>query len=154
MGDYRREHLFTLRQSLAAWRNYQKLMAECDGEIEEQLAAFDARIDVAAQPLASAKVHRRHLYTNEPSFDLRSYLYRIFGVDLTAIPGISALTAYTLLSEVGPDLSRFRSGAAFASWLGLCPDNDISGGRKLSVKTRPVNNRAAGALRMAVKWTL
>ena len=150
VGDYRREHLCTLRQALTAWRNYQKLMAECDGEIEEQLTAFDARIDVAAQPLPSAKVRRRHLYTNEPSFDLRGHLYRIFGVDLTLIPGISALTAHTLLSEVGPDLSRFRNGAAFASWLGLCPDNDISGGRKLSVKTRPVSNRAAGALRMAV----
>jgi len=101
VGDYRREHLFTLRQSLAAWRNYQKLMAECDGEIEEQLAAFDAKIDVAAQPLPSAKVHRRHLYTNEPSFDLRGHLYRVFGVDLTAIPGISALTAHTFVVRGG-----------------------------------------------------
>jgi len=150
VGDYRREHLFTLRQSLAAWRNYQKLMAECDREIEEQLGAFDATIDTQAYPLEPPKVHRRHLYTNEPNFDLRGHLYRIFGVDLTAVPGISALTAHTLLSEVGPDLSRFRSGAAFSSWLGLCPDNDISGGKKLSVKTRPVSNRAASALRMAV----
>jgi transposase len=150
VGDYRREHLFTLRQSLLAWRSYQELMTECDHEIEEHLMGFDAQIDVLANPLSAAKVHRRHLYTNEPSFDLRGYLYRIFGVDLTAIPGISVLTAHTLLAEVGPDLSRFRSGAAFASWLGLCPDNDISGGKKLSVKTRPVNNRAATALRMAV----
>ncbi|MDQ2945360.1 MAG: IS110 family transposase [Acidobacteriota bacterium] len=150
VGDYRREHLFTLRQSLAAWRNYQKLMAECDQEIEEQLTAFDAKTDELTKPLPAAKVRRRSLYTNEPSFDLRGHLYRIFGVDLTAVPGISVLTAHTLLAEVGPDLSRFRSGAAFASWLGLCPDNDISGGKKLSVKTRPVNNRAAGALRMAV----
>jgi transposase len=150
VGDYRREHLFTLRQSLTAWRNYQTLMAECDREIEEQLTAFDAKIDPLARPLPPAKLHRRNLYTNEPSFDLRGHLYRIFGVDLTAIPGISVLTAHTLLAEVGPDLSRFRSGAAFASWMGLCPDNDISGGRTLSVKTRPVKNRAAGALRMAV----
>lgn len=152
VGDCRREHLFTLRQSLSAWRNYQKLMAECDGEIEEQLAAFDAKIAVAAQPLPSAKVHRRHLYTNEPSFDLRGYLYRIFGLDLTAIPRISVLTAHTLLSSVGPDHSRFRSGAAVASWLGLCPDNDISGGRKLSVKTRLGLSaiQPRGALRMAV----
>ena len=111
---------------------------------------FDATIDVLAKPLPPAKVRGRNRYTNEPNFDLRGYLYRIFGVDLTAIPGISVLTAHTLLAEVGPDLSRFRSGAAFASWLGLCPDNDISGGKRLSVKTRPVNNRAAVALRMAV----
>lgn len=150
VGDYRREHLFTLRQSLAAWRNYQKLMTECDREIEEHLTGFDAKIDALANPLPAAKVRRRSLYTNEPSFDLRGHLYRIFGVDLTAIPGISVLTAHTLLAEVGPDLARFRSGAAFASWLGLCPDNDISGGKTLSVKTRPVNNRAATALRMAV----
>lgn len=150
VGDYRREHLFTLRQCLAAWRNYQRLIAECDREIEEQLSTFDAAIDVLAKPLPPVKVHRRHLYTNEPSFDLRGHLYRIFGVDLTAVPGISVLTAHTLLAEVGPDLARFRSGAAFASWLGLCPHNDISGGKKLSAKTRSVNNRAAGALRMAV----
>ena len=149
VGDYRREHLFTLRQSLAAYRNYQKLIAECDREIEQQLKAFDARIDCQTKPLSPPKVRRHKLFGNEPSFDLRQHLYRIFGVDLTEIPGISILTAHTLLAEGGPDLSRFRSASAFASWLGLCPDNDISGGKKLSVKTRPVNNRAAWALRMA-----
>ncbi len=150
VGDYRREHLFTLRQSLAAWRNYQQLMAECDREIEQHLGTFENMIDTQAKALAPPKVRRKKLFTNEPDFDLRGHLYRIFGVDLTAVPGISALTAHTLLAEVGPYLSRFRSGAAFASWLGLCPDNDISGGKKLSVKTRPVSNRAAWALRMAV----
>jgi transposase len=83
------------------------------------------------------------MYTNEPNFDLRSHLHRVFGIDLTAVPGISVLTAHTLLAEVGPDLSRFRSGAAFSSWLGLCPDNDISGGKTLSVRTRHVNNRTS-----------
>jgi transposase len=77
--------------------------------------------------------------------------YRVFGVDLTAVPGVSSLTAHTLLTEVGPDLSRFPSAAAFASWLGLCPDNRISGGRVLSVATRKVNNRLATALRMAAQ---
>jgi len=46
-------------------------------------------------------------------------------VDLTAVPGVSSLTAHTLLTEVGPDLRRFPNAAAFASWLGLCPDNRI-----------------------------
>jgi transposase len=149
IGDYRREHLFTLKQSLAAWRNYQKLITECDLEIEEQLKTFDDKVDTESKPLVAVKVKRKRLFGNEPNFDLRGHLYRIFGVDLTAVPGMNILSAHTLLAEVGPDLSRFRSASAFASWLGLCPDNDISGGKKLSVRTRHVNNRAAGALRMA-----
>ena len=148
-GDYRAEHLFTLKQSLAAYRQYQKFMRACDLEIERQLKQFDAKVDVKAAPLASPKVRRKKLFGNEPKFDLRSHLYRIFGVDLTAVPGISVLTAHTILAEVGPDISKFRSASAFASWLGLCPHNDISGGRVLSVKTRHVNNRAALAFRMA-----
>lgn len=149
IGDYRREHLFTLKQSLAAWRNYQKLITECDEEIEQQLKTFDDQVDIKSKPLVARKVNRKRVFGNEPNFDLRGHLYRIFGVDLTAVPGMNILTAHTLLAEVGPDLSRFRSASAFASWLGLCPDNDISGGKKLSVRTRHVNNRAAGALRMA-----
>jgi transposase len=148
-GDYRDEHLFTLKQSLAAYRQYQKLMKACDLEIEQQLQRFDAKVDLKAKPLAPPKVRRKKLFSNEPKFDLRGHLYRIFGVDLTAVPGISVLTAHTILAEIGPDISKFRSAAAFASWLGLCPHNDISGGKVLSVKTRRVNNRAALAFRMA-----
>ena len=58
-------------------------------------------------------------------------LYRIFGVDLTNVPGISAITAQTILCEIGTDVSRFRNASAFASWLGLCPENKISGGKVL-----------------------
>jgi transposase len=148
-GDYRGEHLFTLKQSLAAYRQYQKFMRACDLEIEQQLKEFDAKVDVKAEPLAPPKVRRKKLFSNEPKFDLRSHLYRIFGVDLTAIPGVSVMTAHTILAEIGPDISKFRSASAFASWLGLCPHNDISGGKVLSVKTRRVNNRAALAFRMA-----
>jgi transposase len=72
-------------------------------------------------------------------------------VDLTKIPGINVLTTQTLLAEIGPDFSRFPSGPELTSWLGLCPDNRVSGGRVLSVKTRKVKNRAATALRMAAQ---
>jgi len=148
-GDYRHEHLFTLKQSLAGYRQYQKLVRDCDRAIEQHLKQFDAQVDVKTAPLAPPKVRRKKLFNNEPKFDLRSHLYRIFGVDLTAVPGISVLTAHTILAEVGPDISKFRSASAFASWLGLCPHNDISGGKVLSVKTRHVNNRAALAFRLA-----
>jgi hypothetical protein len=89
------------------------------------------------------------VHSSQPSYDLRTEHYRILGVDLTEIPGINTLLVHSLLAEVGPDLSKFRSAAAFASWLGLCPDNRISGGKILSVRTRRVQNRAALALRIA-----
>jgi transposase len=149
VGDYRPEHTFTLGQSLKAYRYFQGLIDECDSEIEKLMSQFDARVDVEANPLPPLKVRRKTLHGNEPSFDLRQHLYRIFGVDLTAVPGINILIAHSVLAEVGPDLSKFRSPSAFASWLGLCPDNDVSGGKILSVRTRRVTNRAPLAFRMA-----
>ena len=76
-GDYRPEHVFTLKQSLTAFRHYQKLMAACDLQIERQLKQFDANVDVKARPLAPPKVRRRKFFSNEPNFDLRTHLYRI-----------------------------------------------------------------------------
>ena len=70
------------------------------------------------------------------------------GVDLTDIPGLSAATAQVILTEIGTDVSRFRNASAFASWLGLCPEKRVSGGKMLSCKTRKVKHRAATALRM------
>jgi hypothetical protein len=82
---------------------------------------------------------------------MESELNRVFGVDLTTIPGISGLTAHVLLAEIGPDLRRFANVAAFASWLALCPANNKSGGKILSSKTRQTNSRASHALRIAAQ---
>jgi transposase len=150
VGDFRREHLFALRQSLEAYRQCQQLIAACDSEIEQYLTEFDSKVDVSLAPLCKPK-DRHKPRRNEMRFDLRTHLYRIYGVDLTEVPGINALTAHVLFAEIGPDLSRFANGSAFASWLGLCPDNRISGGKILSVKTRVVKNRAAMALRMSAQ---
>jgi transposase len=150
VGDYRREHLFTLRQSMVAYRHYQKQMGATDLEIEQMLVDFSDGAEPDAPALPQPK-DRHKPRRNDLRFDLRAHLYRIFGVDLTAIPGINAMTAYVLLSEVGRDLSAFRSAAAFASWLGLCPDNRVSGGKVLSSRTRQVNHRLARALRMAAQ---
>ena len=150
VGDYRPEHLFTLRQSLQAYRQYQRWIAGCDAEIEQHLGKLNSMLEPDHKPLSKPK-DRHKPRRNEPRFDLRKELYRIFGVDLTEVPGISSLTAHTLLTEVGPDFSKFPNAAAFASWLGLCPDNRISGGKVLSVATRKVNNRLAIALRMAAQ---
>lgn len=84
---------------------------------------------------------------NDPGFGLRRELYRIAGVDLTDIPGVSTLTAQVILTEIGPDVSRFRNASAFASWHGLCPEN-AKRRQMLSCKTRKVKSRAALALRL------
>jgi transposase len=116
--------LFALRQSLAAFHYYQQLVVEVDQEIQRQLGSLEtattAEPTVPKRTKASAYQRRRY----EPkTFDLRGELYRIFGVDLTNVPGISAITAQTILCEIGTDVSRFRNASAFASWLGLCPED-------------------------------
>jgi len=153
VGDYRSEHLFTLRQSLDAYRQYQRLIGECDREVQSLLGAFASAIDPATHPLPPSTGPRRKSRgaPGIPGFDLRLELYRVLGTDLTQVPGLQTPTVYTLFAELGADLSPFPSGAHFASWLGLCPDNRISGGKVLSVQTRRVKHRVATALRLAAQ---
>ena len=146
-GNWRREHLFTLRQSLAAYRNYQDQIQQCDQELHDLLGDFESRADPEEDPLPPpSRSHR-----DPTGFDLRTELYRIIGVDLTAIPGVGIQTVYTLFAECGSDLSAFPTAGDFASWLGLCPDNRITGGKVLSAKTRKVDNPLATALRLAAQ---
>jgi transposase len=147
-GDYREEHLFALRQSLAGYRFYQSLLAEVDLELEAKTRELPQAVDGSEEMPTRTKECAYHRAGNEPAFDLRSEMFRIAGVDLTNVPGISALTAYTILMEVGPDVSRFRNASAFASWLGLCPEKQVSGGKVLYSRSRKVKNRGAIALRL------
>jgi len=142
-GDWRPEHLFTLRQSFEAWQYHQKLIAECEAELRKQLDGLADQTKEAAPP----KV-RPDKRCDEPT---RQHLFEKFGVDLTAVDGVNVQTAYMFLSEVGPDLSKFESAEHFSSWMGLCPDNRKTGGRPIGVSTRAVANRLATALRMAAQ---
>ena len=144
VGDYRPEHLFCLPQALESYRHFQSQIAACDQHIEEMLAGFDSQEQCAEAPSTKYKAQG-----NQPPFDVPSEMHRILGVDLTTIPGMSAQAVLTFFCEVGPQITRFPSSRHFASWLGLCPDNRISGGKILSSKTRNVRCRLANALRMA-----
>jgi transposase len=144
-GDYRPEHLFTLKQSLASYRHYQKLIGECDQELRQYLEKMESRAGEEEPP--EARKNMRTLGDEE----LRQEFYRILGTDLTAIPGMNIRTVEVYVAEVGGDLSRFRSAGAFSNWVGLCPGNNITGGKTISGKTRKVNSRLAAALRMAAE---
>ena len=151
-GDWRPEHLFTLRQTHALWQQHQTLIGECDAQIAQMLQGFDARVDVAATPLAPAKAGTKKPQRNEPQFDAREQCHRVLGVDLTAVPGFAAPTVLTLVCELGPEFAaKFPTAKHFGSWLGLCPDNRITGGKIYSVRTRDVKSRVAEALRLAAQ---
>jgi hypothetical protein len=153
VGDYRPEHLFTLKQSVNLYRHYQKEVSDCESEIQKFLKRIQSKAGPTKQPLPPAKDSVRKCKVMAPAraLCLREEAYRVLGVDLTTVPGLSVLNVQTTVAEVGPDLSRFRSAAAFSSWLGLCPDNNISGGKVLRTATRKVKNRLAAALRMAAQ---
>ena len=145
-GHWREEHIFELKQALELYRTYRRKIEECDQEIESQLGMFDDRSE-GDMPAAKRGANPRQ--GNAPKFDVRTYLYRMTGVDLTAIDGVEAYTALKVVSEVGLDMSRWPTAKHFASWLGLSPNNRVSGGRVMSSRTKPSANRAATALRLA-----
>jgi transposase len=153
VGDYRPEHLFTLKQSLNLYRKYLKEITECELELQRFLKRLQSKADVVAQPLPPAKESVRKCKVMPPAraLSLREEGYRVLGVDLTTVPGLSVLNVQAVIAEVGPDLSKFRTAAAFSSWMGLCPDNNISGGKILRTGTRRVKSRLAGSLRMAAQ---
>ena len=144
-GHWRKEHLFELTQALELYRTYQAKIAECDLEIETQLDRFEDRSD-GEPPSPNGK---RGNQKNAPRFDVHGHLYRMTGVDLTRIDGVEAYTALKVISEVGTDMSRWPTAKHFASWLGLSPNNRITGGRVISSRTKASANRAAAALRLA-----
>ncbi len=149
-GDYRVEHLFVLQQSLQAYRFYQAQIGQLDQQVEALLAHFD-KVDLSQHPVPANGKQARKRRGNDPAFDLRSHLYRISGVDLTQVDGLNICTVQTIFLEIGTDMGKWPTEKHFVSWLGLCPDNRISGGKLLQSKTRHVVNRAAGALRIAAQ---
>jgi transposase len=146
-GNYRREHVFALRQALELYDFHQTKIAECDVEIEAVLRMLNEERETPAQPLP--KIRHATGGRNEPRFDARRALYTLLGADLTQIHGFGPYTVLRLVAECGDDMSKWPSAKHFASWLSLAPGNKISGGRLLSSKTRRSSNRAAVLLRIA-----
>jgi len=155
VGNWRSEHLFTLKQSRQLYRTYQQQILDCDEEIQKLTGSFSPRVDPSEKPLPPSTKHNKvgkpkKSKTIDPNncFDMRMEAYKLFGVDVTQIPGIANI-ALSLFTEVGRDMCQWPTAHHFASWLALCTDNDISGGRVLWKATRKLKNRAGQLFRMA-----
>jgi transposase len=89
--------------------------------LEAEIAAFDAQVLEAARPFAATLAR------------------------LDTIPGVDQRTAENILAEMGPDMAVFPSAAHAASWMGLCPGNHETGGKRRSGATRHGNRWARRA---------
>lgn len=144
IGDYRDEHLFQLKTAFELYQTYQAKIEQCEQALAQELERLPDRVDAKVKPPPV-----RGQGSKKMDESLRLSLYAKLGVDVTAVEGIGTVAALTLLTEVGPDLGRFKTEKHFASWLGLCPDNRISGGKVLACRTRRVINRLSDVLRLA-----
>jgi transposase len=141
-GNWREEHLFVLRQALAMYDDIARHLSECDAKLQALLTDLgQSNVDLGKAPRAGSKLRQE--------YDARQIMANWAGVDLTRINGLGLSAVMKILSEIGPDLSRFATVKHFCSWLGLCPGTKISGGKVLSAKTKRSTNRVRQALKMA-----
>jgi transposase len=150
-GNYRAEHVFTLKQSLELFDTYQKQIASCHEQIEHHLKSLETKADSAElQAARTVKKKRR----NQPEFSVREQAFRISGADLTQIHGIDETAALSLIAEIGVDMNSWKTEKHFSSWLALCPNNKISGGKILRRSTRKSGNRAREILQLCAQSLL
>lgn len=180
-GNYRDEYVFVLKQAFERWHQSQRQVSEAESVLGTMMSAYskqepsihdsDEEPSVDDEDPGSSGGKKTRPYAlkvlpdsdgkdpapsspgkHDPCFDLCGEARRIYGTDLSLVPGVSSGVLGALLTEVGgPDQFRanFKNGKHFASWIGLCPDNRISGGKHLSTKTRKVKSRIAYNLRLA-----
>jgi transposase len=148
-GNWQVDLLFVLQQEREGYEFCQKQMAECDRHLQEYLQHRPDRSQGASLPEEKRKGRLKKKKGNSPRFDLRAELFRMVGTDLTLIDSIDVMTAMTILSEAGWDMSKWKTENHFVSWLRLCPDNRISGDKIIGKGRLPTNNRVTIALKIA-----
>ncbi len=164
-GNWKEEALFELQQAVEAYDFYGQQIAQCDGRLQQYLAALPSRESVPQPPADAAPgsrpARKRRLPSklvkrkgNEPPFDIESEQRRILGVDATTIDGIEVMTVQTVLAEVGPDLSAWKTERHWSSWLNLAPKRDVSGGRVIRHTREHRTNRVGNAFRMGAQSLL
>jgi transposase len=148
-GNWQEDLLFVLKQEQNGYEFCQRQMAECDRQLNHYLEQREDRSQGAPLPEEKRKGRLKKKRGNKPQFDLRTGLFRMSGTDLTRIDGIDVMTAMTIFSEAGWDMSKWETEDHFVSWLRLCPDNRISGNKVIGKGRLPTNNPVSIALKMA-----
>ena len=119
-GYWTTEHLFELSQCYQLYCTHQKMIEECEKEIEKQLYEQIASKNEGVIP-EIPNVKRKASGKHKVSFNLTAYLKEILDIDVTEVFGISEVSALTIMSEVGTDMTKWKNDHHFTSWLGISP---------------------------------
>jgi transposase len=138
-GNWRNDQLFLLEENYELYKYLQERIKKCDHEIELSLQKQVAikndgiieAIAVSENEIVKKKLNKKKS-KNHTDFNVREYLEKINGVDVIEIFGISETTALTIHAETGMDITKWDNEKKFVSWLNLCPNNKITGGRLIS----------------------
>ena len=147
-GNFKPELVFSLKQSFEAYNFFMSQATACEENIQEVLDLWQVKNSDNSVTNNSPKKKKGK---NSYSFDATSNLEKILSINITEIPGLGENLAIKIISEIGTDISKWPTVKHFSSWLGLCPNNKISGERVLSSRTAPSSNKAAEALRFAAQ---
>jgi transposase len=148
-GYWTTEHLFELRQCYKLYCEHRNMIEECDKEIEKQLIEQIASKNEGVIPDIPKVKRKASNGKHKIPFNLTANLKEILGVDVTQVFGISEISALTIMSEVGTDMSKWKTEHHFTSWLGLAPNTKISGGKVISSRILKKKQYAGQAFRMA-----
>jgi transposase len=152
-GHWREDHLFSLKQSLEMYQAVQQRMKAYDQEILRKVEELE-REDCRGQKAPKLKnQNKADAIARRGEEILRQALYRMTGVDLTAIDAIGVRAVEVVISEYGADLSCFPTEDQFVSHITLAPRKPISGGKPVKKKRKPnsASTRVAEVLRMAAQ---
>ena len=146
-GTWDTDHLFVLKQAYELYEFYQSKVAECDAEIETLLKLFTAKIDIDKAKLIRSK--KTICKKNAVGFDIESYAYGVWGVNVMQIPGMSTTSILQLIGELGSDfVEKFETPSKFSKWCNLVPNNRISGGKLISSRVPKRKNPVGQVFRM------
>ncbi len=154
-GNFQEPHLFSLKQALDLFEIYNIKIDDCDKMLQKELEKWPT---ITNDALPKSEKHAKYKeyktlkkpIKNEFNFDMREILHRKTGHDLTAYPGISEIIAATITSELGgTEMSAFLTEKHWCSWLGLCPGNNVTGGKSHGGRNKKCKNRIKQALCMA-----
>lgn len=149
VGNYRPEHIFTLKQALDLHDVFQAKTQECDQMISHVVDQIVGNRTVPEGIESTTQSNRHKRRKNELNFEAKMPLLKLTGVDLTQIDGLDEHSVLKIISETGVNMDKWPTVKHFTSWLGLAPGTKISGGKVLSSRTRRCKNKAALVFRLA-----